>query len=248
MLLIRQLVFVCFSILLVSCGQDAEELDLQKELSTDSTVKSNQIVFTEPQIIDSSKLVIYPLLFEKVNYRGSGDYSGGGGRYIYWNVIFYNPQNGKSRLLVNNQKVLINTINSTIAPLSLMGVNQENGVNSYKKYIIYSAVSKDYNLNNLLDQQDPNYLFVSDREGNNFRQVSPEDCHIVSWKILKGTTKILMQGQKDDNGNRKFDNADKIVPLVVDLNTEKMANEIFSSKYIDSLKQELINTWKTPKK
>ena len=247
MLVIKQLAFVCFSVLLVSCGDKPEELDLQKELSTDSTVKSNQIVFTEPQIIDSSKFVIYPLLFEKVNYAGSSGYSGGG-RNIYWNLIFYNPQNGESRLLVNNQKVLINAINSTITPLSLMAVNRENGINSYKKYIIYSAVSKDYNLNNLLDQQDPNYLFVSDREGSNFRQVSPEDYHIVSWKILKGTTKILMQSQKDDNGNQKFDNADKIIPLVVDLNTGKMASEIFSPKYIDSLKQELINTWKTPKK
>jgi len=61
---------------------------------------------------------------------------------------------------------------------------------------------------------------------------------------VKGTSKIILQAQKDSNGDKKFDGNDEVIPLIVDVNTGKLATETFNQNYVDSLKQVLTNTWK----
>ena len=61
---------------------------------------------------------------------------------------------------------------------------------------------------------------------------------------MKGTSKIILQAQKDSNGDKKLDGNDEVIPLIVDVNTGKLATETFNQNYIDSLKQVLTNTWK----
>lgn len=139
---------------------------------------------------------------------------------------------------VNLQKVLKSSSTSS------RGMKMSDDIDIFKSNIVYTVVSKDYNLNNELDEDDPNYLYVSDKEGNNFRQISPEDCHIISWDIVKGTSKIIMQGQLDENGDKKFDVNDRIIPFIVDLKSMNPAAEIFDSSYVNTLKQKLVTIWK----
>jgi hypothetical protein len=61
---------------------------------------------------------------------------------------------------------------------------------------------------------------------------------------VKGTSKIILQAQKDSNGDKKLDGNDEVIPLIVDVNTGKLATETFNQNYVDSLKQVLTNTWK----
>jgi len=61
---------------------------------------------------------------------------------------------------------------------------------------------------------------------------------------VKGTSKIILQAQKDSNGDQKLDGNDEVIPLIVDVNTGKLATETFNQNYVDSLKQVLTNTWK----
>ena len=91
---------------------------------------------------------------------------------------------------------------------------------------------------------DPTYLYVSDKKGNNFKQLTPDNYNITSWDVVKGTSKIILQAQKDSNGDKKLDGNDEVIPLIVDVNTGKLATETFNQNYIDSLKQVLTNTWK----
>lgn len=65
---------------------------------------------------------------------------------------------------------------------------------------------------------------------------------------MKGTSKIILQAQKDNNDDKKFDQNDEVIPLIVDVNTGKLAAETFNQAYIDSLKKVLTNTWKNDKK
>ena len=109
-------------------------------------------------------------------------------------------------------------------------------------------VSKDFNQNNFLDDTDPTFLYVSDKQGNNFRLLSPDNYNIVSWEVVKGTSKIILQGQKDVNGDKKFDQNDPVIPLIVDITTKQLASEIFNQNYIDSLKSILTKTWQAEKK
>jgi hypothetical protein len=89
---------------------------------------------------------------------------------------------------------------------------------------------------------------MSDKQGNNFRQISPDNYNVISWEVVTGTSTIILQAQKDDNGDKKFDQNDRVIPLAVDLSIDKVAKETFSSTYVDSLKSMLSNTWKVDKK
>ena len=108
-------------------------------------------------------------------------------------------------------------------------------------------VSNDFNQNKILDSEDPTYLYVSDKQGNNFRQLSPDNYNIISWDVVYGTSKVILQAQKDNNGDKKFDQKDQVIPLIVDIATGKVAKETFNQPYIDSLSNVLTNTWKANK-
>jgi hypothetical protein len=108
--------------------------------------------------------------------------------------------------------------------------------------------SQDYNQNDYLDDNDPTYLFISDKQGNNFRQLSSGNYSIKSWSAVKGATKIILQAQRDDNNDKKFDQNDNTIPLIVDVTTGKVAQETFRQNYIDSLKSILPKIWKTKSK
>lgn len=241
----KTLIFTLAIMILISCGNKKEDVNLQQDVKKDTSLKASHILFAEPVIIDSTHFIIYPLILERTTYTDSYGSSGGGEKTSYWNLIFYNAETSQQHLLTD-KKILIYSINIGSASSSSSSYNDEwtNGINILKSNIIYTVVSKDYNLNNKLDQDDPSYLYISDKKGESFRQVSPDDCNIISWDVVKGTSKIIMQGKKDDNGDKKFDENDSIIPLVVDLTRMKPAVETFNNNYIDSLKRILITIWK----
>jgi hypothetical protein len=237
-------ILLSFSIL-IACSDSSQDVNLQERLKKDTTVNSQQIIFAEPEILDSSHIIIYPLILEKESYGKSYGSSSGGQRTSYWNLIFYNTETQNQSLLTMDKKILIYSMNFGSSSSSSSSADiWTDGINVFKENIIYTAVARDYNSNKKLEQDDPTYLFVSNREGINFRQISPDNYNISSWEVVKGTTKVIMQGQKDDNGDKIFNELDAIVPLVVDINSPKPAVETFKQNFVDSLKRKLITIWK----
>ena len=59
---------------------------------------------------------------------------------------------------------------------------------------------------------------------------------------------IILQAQMDDNGDKRFDEHDNTIPMIVDFATGNVAKETFNPAYIDSLKSMLTKIWKTTKK
>lgn len=239
----RVLIVLSF-LTLIACSDRSQDVNLQEKLKKDTSATALQIIFAQPQTIDSSHIVIYPLILQKESYGSNyGSSSSGGQRASYWNLIFYNTETQLQNLLTTDRKILIYSIDFGSSSSSSDNL-WTNGINIYKDNIIYTAVAKDYNANNQLDENDPTYLFVSNRDGTNFRQISPDNYNISSWEVVKGTTKIIMQGQKDDNGDKVFSEGDATVPLVIDVNDERPAVETFKQNFIDSLKQKLVSIWK----
>jgi hypothetical protein len=230
-----------FSVL-TACSNRGSDVNLQEKLKKDTTANSQQIIYAEPQIIDSSHIIIYPLILQRESEGTSYGSSSGGERTSYWNLIFYNTDTQNQNLLTTDKKLLIYSID--LGTSSSSSDIWTNGINVFKENIIYTAVAKDYNANKQLDQDDPTYLFVSNKDGTNFRQISPDDYNINSWEVVKGTSKIIMQGQKDNNGDKIFDEHDATVPLTVDINSPKPAAETFRKSFIDSLKRKLVAIWK----
>jgi hypothetical protein len=228
---------------LFSCSENSQDLNLQKTIKNDTSAKAGSIVFAEPQIIDSSHIIIYPLVLERSTY-GSGFSSGSGGEStIYWNLLFFNTETNQKHLLFQDKRIAILSINSNEASSYRLNIFKS-GIDIYKDNIFYEVIAKDYDQNGILNRNDPTYIFVSDKQGNNFRQLSPENFSVESWSVVKGTNKIILQARKDDNNDKRFDQNDAIIPLIVDVTSGKLSQMTFDQSYIDSLKGKLTKIWK----
>jgi hypothetical protein len=233
---------------LFSCSGNSKDMNLQKAIKKDSSANMSTIIFAAPQVIDSSHIVIYPLILEKTTY-GSGFSSGSGEweRTNYWNLLFFDAETNQQHLLTRDKKIIIFSINSGESSSFARHIPTDRN-NIYKDNIFYEAITKDYNQNDYLDNNDPTYLFISDKQGNNFRQLSPENYNIKSWTVVEGTTKIILQAQRDDNNDKKFDENDKTIPMIVDVASGKFAQETFNQNYMDSLKSVMTKIWKAERK
>ncbi len=202
--------------------------------------------------IDSlSDYVMYPLTWKKnmeqnrkSSWLGSG--SKDGSNYHDWNILFYNTKTNKSHLLHQQTNLFITDI-------IIKDVKKEEYDNSYGRYenktiydtqklniskpdyIFYLVLSEDYNKNGLLETNiDPSYLYISDRDGKNFRQLSPKNIHVQDWKFIS-QNEILLHGIQDTNQDKTFDDDfDRNLPFHITI----LPNEIKTDMIItDSLQQ-----------
>jgi len=85
---------------------------------------------------------------------------------------------------------------------------------------VYIAITDNFNRDNGLDSQDPRYLYISTRTGDNLKQITPNGLNVVSWTLSKDKKMILVKVQNDKNGNKKFGNGDDELYYRVDLNAD----------------------------
>ena len=99
-----------------------------------------------------------------------------------------------------------------------------------------------------LTDEDPKYLFTSDKEGNNFRQISPSNYDLQNWQFIKSVNKVLMTVKKDSDKNNKFDEKDEVTTFEVEIDKGTEPKEIFSSDFKNKLKILYDREWKRLKK
>ena len=231
-------IFIATCSLLFSCKDRPQQVSLEKINADDTLAAVSQIFTDRPTILDTSGMVLYPLIFENGDDYKFG--SSGGGRSTYWNILFYDTKTAHQHLLVTGKKVLFRSITEH----SSSSEWETNQYDAYKDYIMYTGVTLDYNGDKQLNDKDPAYLFLSDREGNHFRQLSPDGYDITGWDVVPSTSKIIMQAQRDVNGDKKFDRDDPVIPLIADWRQEAKGQEILSPAILQSLQQELLQSWK----
>jgi hypothetical protein len=230
-------------LLLVSCKQP-QPAPAPEAKATDSAAvvndpKNNLNIqassFTE---IDSSGILMFPLAMgETGRDKGSFLYKDmPPGRY--WNIIFYNAKTGAHHLL-SEQKMLISSFESKYSSGDNTPV-----IPYLSKYIFYQVITTDYNNDKLLNSDDPQYLFISDKEGNNFRQLSPAGCNLRSWDFIKSANKVLITATKDSDNNKKFEENDEVSVFEVDMEKETPATEIFPQELKKKLKLMYDKDWK----
>ena len=191
--------------------------------------------------LDSSGIVMFPLSAgETERYDGSLNYKELPAN-SYWNIIFYNSKSGDYHLL-GEKKMIIGNIdykynsNDDVEPLQ-----NEN-------LIFYRVTIDDYNKDKKLTHEDPVYLFTSDKEGNNFKQISPANYHVKSWQEISSSNKILMTLTKDNNDDKKFAAEDEVVTFEYMLQGNTEAKEVFSASFKNKLKILFDRDWKRLKK
>lgn len=244
------------TVLLGACGTDRAKSTDTKPLTPaqkQAKIERIKLHFNAPVFIDSSVYVMYPLLLNSTEEEdtdssiGSKSYSRSN---TYWNIAFYNPETGESHLLSTTKKMVIyayseENAGSETATVSMPDFTKyaKSGPGKLGKQLYYSVRIIDFNHDGVIDLQDPNYLFTSDKAGNNFRQLSPDNYHVESWQMVKGANRILLQGTPDTDSNKVFDERDITTPMICGILPAGPAKAVFSGPFSSSVKQLLHHQW-----
>jgi len=251
--MLRYIIFLSVLILVISCGQNKQEQ--QNEAGTDSTVADSVAILKDPKNnvniqtnsfseIDSSGILMFPLSMgesERAVGSISSSYYGEMPGNSFWNVIFLNSRTNEYHLL-SESKMLIQNFDYKNTSDNSKRITQSS------RYLYYSVITDDYDKDNKLTDEDPVYLFVSDKEGNNFRQISPAHYDLQNWQFIKSVNKILLTVKKDSDNNNKYDNYDEVTTFEVDIDKGTGAKEIFSTDFKNGLKLLYERDWKRLKK
>lgn len=251
----RQLtIIIALTFGLISCNNNTNKPVDNKPLTEAQQIaklEKLKLDFNQPVLIDSSVYVMYPLTLNNNDEESGG--LGGSSSYsrptTYWNIVFYNTANGEYHLLDDKRKMVIYSYdprNSDVGSSSSssdFSAYLENGYNQVDKLLYYSVTTLDFNKDGKINADDPNYLFISDKAGKNFKQVSPDNLNVTNWQTIKGTNKILIQATKDTNNDKKFNEKDETIPMVYDLNTNGISKDIFKDDFKIKLKKQLDEQW-----
>lgn len=225
-----KLLFLLFALTaLLSCDtKPQQQTSTTPPNSTETTVSKDEFaipIFTPTSFLEIDSLssyVMYPLTWKRNSEeeRGSSsllDYEKKSKIFYHWNILFYNKKTKKSHLLHPKTNLFITDIivkdikQEEYNYSSSYGYETTRQYNTIQKgisqpsYIFYLVVTDDYDKNQLLEaNNDPTYLYISDREGKIFRQVSPKNIHVREWKFIS-PTEILLYGLQDTNQDKNFD-------------------------------------------
>ena len=202
-----------------------------------------------PVAIDSTAYVMYPLVLgvaEEKQGIESGSYSRGAS--TYWNVAFYNTRTGAHHLLNDRRKMVIHNFSgqndAADAPSggAASGARRRSLVNGF---LYFDVTTQDFNRDGKLDGDDPRCLFISDKTGRRFQQISPPNAHVASWQLVGATGKVLMLVGTDTNHDRAFTDRDETTPLVYDLRAGTGPGEVFGKVFTTQARQQLDAQWPT---
>ncbi|WKW46895.1 hypothetical protein P3875_02240 [Myroides sp. JBRI-B21084] len=226
---------------LISCSKNGGNSRLESNIESTQNPIENLNIQTKNFIeIDSTGILMFPLEMGE-NKREDGSYSykempSNG----YWNVLFLNSNTNEYNLLTEG-KILILDYNYKYGNEEGMSVSKKTN------HIFYSARTLDYNKYKLLNEIDPTYLFVSDKFGKNFRQLSPKNYSVNTWKYIQTNNKIILTAYKDSNKNNSFDDKDEISTFEIVLDKNEKLKEVFQNDLKDKLKTLYDRDWKRVK-
>lgn len=248
--MLRQIIFLSTILFLTSCGQNQQ--GKQDQSSADSTLVDSIAVLNDPKNnlniqtnsfleIDSSGILMFPLSMGESERDGSSLSYKEMPSNSFWNIIFLNSRTNEYHLL-SDKKMLIKNYDFKYNSNGNVDIAQTS------RHIFYSITSDDFNKDRKLTDEDPKYLFISDKEGKNFRQISPSNYDLQNWQFIKSVNKVLLIVRKDSDKNNKFDDNDESTTFEVDIDKETESKEVFSTDFKNKLKILYDRDWKRLKK
>jgi hypothetical protein len=181
--------------------------------------KKEEVNFSDPIQIDSSEYFLIPKVVDGDNIpvygKGKGYFPWGN----YSEIYFYNAKSKHTRKLFDGMLALV-------APFTQRHYyydrekQPEVPANILPAHIVYLARTDNFNADNGLDSDDPVYLYISSKTGDNLRQITPKGVNVLSWSLSKDKKMILVKVQTDKNGNKKFGNGDDEMYYRIDLDND----------------------------
>ncbi len=241
--------FLPVILLFISCGDNKQDATAKKDDSvtqaTDSVTivndpKNNSTVqlnaFSE---IDTSGILFFPLSLKTGPGGSIMEYSSRGPA-DFWNIVFLNTK--------TNESYLLDTGKMRIRSYQVGSGNEASITTQTRSHIYYSVVTDDLNADKQLKEDDPQYLFVSDKSGKHFRRISPRMYHLINWAFIKSSGKVIMIVKKDTNKDQKFNEEDESATFEINPDTETEPREVFSIELKNKLKLLHNRQWKKAEK
>ena len=183
-----------------------------------SAQKKEEVNFSDPFQIDSSEYYLIPELVDNDNkdvYGKGAGYSWGD----YIDIYFYNSATKQTKKLFDTLLALIQSFSKRDYYYD-KSRETEIPANILPKHIVYLARTENFNGDNALDNQDPVYLYISSKTGDNLKQVTPKGLTVISWTLSKDKKMILVKVRNDKNKNKKFGNGDDELYYRIDLDDD----------------------------
>ncbi len=237
----KPILYILILTLLISCRQNnnqqqgsptSDSLTVANDAKNNLNIQTNS--FSE---IDSSGVLIFPLSIGESEKKGESISYNEMPNNGYWNIVFYNSRTKEYKLLSDKKMIIGNYDYKS-------GSEDYDNISQTTNYIFYTVRTDDFNKDKKLTDQDPEYLFISDKFGNNFRQISPTNYNLNNWKFIKSSNKVIMTVGKDSNKNIKFDHSDEIITFETDLDKGLEKKEVFSDGFKNKLKILFDRDWK----
>lgn len=189
---------------------------------------SNGINYAQPLQIDSSDYFIFGSLVNKTNklkynFSVKNQFENYDGQNTFWTNVFIHSLKGKKiKKIFPNDLVAVYPIQNT-----MLYIKFDYGYSDPRKMysgmstdnIIYLVRTDEYNKDGVIDDDDPLYLFVSTKTGENLRQITPIGMNVTSWRIARDGKTIILTIQNDKNGDKKFTDEDESI-YQIDLNED----------------------------
>jgi hypothetical protein len=185
--------------------------------------------------IDTSGILLFPLSMGESPRESSESYYKGIPNGSFWNIVFYNTRTGEQHLL-SDKKMLIHSYNAKY--------ENDLKIQLSKKFIFYNITTEDFNGDKKFTNEDATYLFITDKAGNNLKQISPSNYNLQNWEFIASSNKIIMTLKKDSDKNKSFDAKDEITNFIYDMNKGEEAKEIFTTDLKNKLKLLYDKDWK----
>lgn len=242
---------ITLAALLVSCGGNSpREITDSKPASAKSTPAdqqqlSNNVMYEPAVLSDITGTVAYPLILKKTAEDDDDSYSGRGSTAVYWNIAFYNPTTKQSYLLTNRKMMIMSYDDGSSNGNSDLVVYKHAGSDhpNKKSLRFYRVTCDDFNKNGKLDESDPIYLFVSDIDGKNFKQLSPKSMSVTDWNISVADSKVYLKVTADTDADKAFTGKDRSMPYIADLKTLSMATPVVDSSFNEAAGSEFKRLW-----
>ena len=235
---------ICALVALISCIQKNEgsSTGTNQDPAFIDTIQSNDpknnlsIQAKLMVQVDSSDVIMFPLSMQEKDMGGKKSSYKDLPYNAYWNIIFYNSSASQYYLL-SDRKMMVTDY--------FTGAQQyENQTQYHPQYIFYKVIIEDYNQDKILDDHDPEYLFITDRKGKHFRQISPPGYKILSWQYIKASDKVFMIVTKDNDHNKKFEDWEEVTSFAIAIDRDTLPTEIFPGEFKNQLKALYDRDWK----
>jgi hypothetical protein len=212
----RKIVFFAVVILLINC------------YSFGQVKNSNGINYSQPLQVDSSDYFIIGSLANKTNklkynFAPRNQFEGYDGQDAYWtNVFIHSLKDKKLKKLFPNDLVAVYPVQNTMLYIKFdYGYSDPRRMYSgmSSNYIIYLAKTDEYNNDGIIDDDDPVYIYISTKTGENFKRITPRGMNVTRWKMARDGKSIIATIQIDSNNDKKFSDEDEII-YQIDLNDD----------------------------